>query len=107
MILGLQPLLSGTIYNSTSPTTDPAVRVESNSHLQWLIKRGTSDGFRLIRLRRDISQTDSVEGVFTCDIEVDTGPPISLGIYYASKSCTFCCVRCTCDYCTCVIINAN
>ena len=46
----------------------------------------TSGGFRLVRLRRDISETDSVEGVFTCDIAVDTGDPISVGIYYASES---------------------
>ena len=74
-------------YDPTSPTTDIAVRIESNDDRGWLRNRGTTtDGFRLVRLRRDVSETDSVEGVFTCDIAVDTGPPISVGIYYASES---------------------
>ena len=72
-------------YDPTSPTTEEAVRIQSDDERGWLRGRGTtSDGFRLTRLRRDISRTDSVEGVFTCDIAVDTGPPISVGIYYAS-----------------------
>ena len=72
-------------YDPTSPTTDAAVRLQSDDDRGWLRNRGTtSDGFRLTRLRRDISDPDSVEGVFTCDIAVDNGPPISVGIYYAS-----------------------
>ena len=78
-------------YDPTSPTTDPAVRIQTIDSRGWLRNRGeTSDEFRLIRLRRDISETDSVEGVFTCDIAVDTGPPISVGIYYASESHSLC-----------------
>ena len=72
-------------YDPTSPTTDPAVRIQSTDSRGWGRNRDTtSGGFRLTRLRRDTSRTDSVEGVFTCDIAVDTGPPISVGIYYAS-----------------------
>ena len=75
-------------YDPTSPTTDPVVEIESDDEDRgWLRNRGeTSDGFRLIRLRRELSVTDSVEGVFTCVIAVDTGPPISVGVYYASES---------------------
>ena len=74
-------------YDPTSPTTEEAVRIQTIDSRGWLRNRGTiSGGFRLIRLRRDISETDSVEGVFTCDIFIDTGPPISVGIYYASES---------------------
>ena len=74
-------------YDPTSPTTEEAVRIQSFDDRGWGRNRGTtSDGFRLTRLRRDISETDSVEGVFTCDIFIDTGDPISVGIYYASES---------------------
>ena len=72
-------------YDPTSPTTDTTDRLQSFDPRGWIRNRGTTlDGFQFIRLRRDISETDSVEGVFTCDIAVDTGPPISVGIYYAS-----------------------
>ena len=72
-------------YDPTSPTIDPAVRIQSTDPRGWLRNRGTtSSGFQFIRLRRDVSET-SVEGVFTCDIAVDTGPPISVGIYYACE----------------------
>ena len=74
-------------HDSTSPTTDIAVRIQSADDRGWLRNRGTTtDGFQLIRLRRDISETDSVEGVFTCDIDMDNDGPISVGIYYASES---------------------
>ena len=74
-------------YDPTSLTIDIAVRIVSVDERGWLRNRGTtSGGFRLIRLRRDTSRTDSVEGVFTCDIAADTGPPISVGVYYASES---------------------
>ena len=77
--------LSEWYYDPTSPTTDPAVWIQSTDSRGWLRNRGTtSSGFQFIRLRRDISET-SVEGVFTCDIAVDTGPPISVGVYYASE----------------------
>jgi len=75
-------------YDPTSPTTNYSVRIQSDDlERGWLRNRGpmNGDGFRFTRLRRDIDVTDSVEGVFTCDIEVDTGPPISVGIYYASE----------------------
>ena len=75
-------------YDPMSPTTDYVARIQSNDvYRGWLRNRGeTSDGFRLVRLRRDVSEANSVEGVFTCDIAVDTGPPISVGIYYASEA---------------------
>ena len=70
----------------TSSSTDSADRIDSPDPRGWLRNRDTDIyGFPLIRLRRDVSET-SVGGVFTCDISVDTGTPISVGIYYASEA---------------------
>ena len=88
MILELHIYVGDWYYDPMSPTTDDAVRIQSTDYRGWLRNRGTTqDGFRVVRLRRDVSETDSVEGVFTCDIAVDTGPPISVGIYYACEAC--------------------
>ena len=43
-----------------------------------------SKGHRLVRLRR-VSEI-AEEGVFTCHIPGDFGTPVSVGIYYPSKS---------------------
>ena len=73
-------------YDPISPTTDNVARIQSTDDRGWLRNRDIINGFQIIRLRRNAAVTDSVEGVFTCDIGVDTGPPISVGIYYANES---------------------
>ena len=71
----------------TSSTTDFHARLVSTDPRGWLRNRDMNvKGFRIVRLKRDTTQTDSVEGVFTCRVAVDTGDPISVGIYYASET---------------------
>ena len=68
-------------YDPMSPTTAHSNFVWGIDPRGWRRNRGTTyDGFPLIRLGRNIFRADSIERVFTCDIDVDTGPPISVGI---------------------------
>ena len=50
----------------------------------WEIDQRTFDGFQTVTLRR-VSDT-AVEGEFTCHIEGDTNPSVTVGIYYPSES---------------------
>ena len=77
---------------TTQHTTDGSDRIESSDLRGWRRNRNRdspSEVHRLVRLRRDDSLANgnrALEGVFTCDIEGDTNTPVSVGIYYPSKS---------------------
>ena len=67
----------------TQQTTDGRFRIVGDDPRGWHSNRG-SHSHRLVRLRRDgnITSGDRVlEGVFTCDIPVDTNTPVYVGIY--------------------------
>ena len=78
----------------TQQTMDESDRIESTDSRGWSRDRATFTigitGFgRLVRLRRDDSVASggrALEGVFTCHIPGDTNTPVSVGIYYPSKS---------------------
>ena len=71
----------------TNLTSDYNNRIQSDDIEQgWQRNRDDIGGHEVIRLKRRTESSDSIAGVFTCDIFADTGPPISVGIYYASES---------------------
>ena len=69
----------------TEMSTDDGDRITSVADRGWSRNRGIdSEGHRLVRLRR--VSTTAEEGVFTCHILGDFGSPVSVGVYYPSKS---------------------
>ena len=71
----------------TSLTTDTNNRILNDDAVQgWRRSRDDIGGHEIIRLRSRTGDPDAIAGVFTCDIFVDSGPPITVGIYYASES---------------------
>ena len=84
------PISSGGNWylHPTEMSTDDGDRIGSGDGVLdrgWSRNRDTdSEGHQLVRLRR---ATDAAEeGVLTCDIPGDFDTPVSVGIYYPSKS---------------------
>ena len=75
-------------YHPVNQTTIEEERIQSTDNDRgWQRNRGVdSNGFQLVRLRSHPDIRNPVDGVFTCNIFNDTGPPISVGIYYAGES---------------------
>ena len=74
-------------HHPTSLTTDTNNRIQSDDIVRgWRRNRAIISGHELVRLRRRTEDPDSIAGVFTCNIVADSGPPITVGIYYASES---------------------
>ena len=75
---------------TTQLTFDGIVRIESTDLRGWHRNRVELDDDRqLVRLRRDDSVAiggRALEGVLTCIILGESNTPVSVGIYYPSKS---------------------
>ena len=61
-------------------------RIESGGDRGWRRTRATtSDGFQQILLRRESASETALEGVFTCEISLDSNPIRSLSVLYPSE----------------------
>ena len=65
-------------------TTSDSDRIQTTDIRGWNRNRHRSHG--LVRLKRDNAFTSRIEGVFTCSFLSISDPPISVGVYYPSKS---------------------
>ena len=69
--------------NAVGQSTASQDRILSRDSRGWRRNRDTANG--IVRLFRNDDDMTHLEGVFTCQIEVDPESPISVGIYYASE----------------------
>ena len=70
--------------NAVSQSIASQDRILSEDARGWHRNRDTANG--IVRLLRNDNIMSPFEGVFTCQIEEDPISPVSVGIYYASKS---------------------